>query len=227
MARLSGTRSSLPLFSMPTFWSANSGMNFATGSLSTKWPSSISIMMPTETIGFVMEKIRKIELCAIGADAAGFCLPSASNQPIWPRRATITVAPGRVPLSISRLKASDNRCSRTGERPSASGFPCGSGGVWGAVGCLAAACGVMVSPFALAWLGGILAQNGRVEQGVSCASPLQSGQSLCLKRRGSAATPGPHRSVAQLVEHRSPKPGVAGSSPATPASRVLSNQVPA
>jgi hypothetical protein len=26
------------------------------------------------------------------------------------------------------------------------------------------------------------------------------------------------RSVAQLVEHRSPKPGVAGSSPATPAS---------
>src|SRR6202022_517651 len=28
---------------------------------------------------------------------------------------------------------------------------------------------------------------------------------------------GPYRSVAQLVEHRSPKPGVAGSSPATPA----------
>ena len=26
-----------------------------------------------------------------------------------------------------------------------------------------------------------------------------------------------HRSVAQLVEHRSPKPGVAGSSPVTPA----------
>jgi hypothetical protein len=31
----------------------------------------------------------------------------------------------------------------------------------------------------------------------------------------------PHRSVAQLVEHRSPKPGVAGSSPATPASIIL------
>jgi hypothetical protein len=31
---------------------------------------------------------------------------------------------------------------------------------------------------------------------------------------------GPHRSVAQLVEHRSPKPGVAGSSPATPAREV-------
>ena len=29
------------------------------------------------------------------------------------------------------------------------------------------------------------------------------------------------RSVAQLVEHRSPKPGVAGSSPATPASVTL------
>ncbi len=31
---------------------------------------------------------------------------------------------------------------------------------------------------------------------------------------------GPYRSVAQLVEHRSPKPGVAGSSPATPASEI-------
>ena len=50
------------------------------------------------------------------------------------------------------------------------------------------------------------------------ASPLQSGHGLCLKRRGSAVTSGPYRSVAQLVEHRSPKPGVAGSSPATPAS---------
>src|SRR5215472_9263547 len=33
----------------------------------------------------------------------------------------------------------------------------------------------------------------------------------------------PARSVAQLVEHRSPKPGVAGSSPATPASKALSS----
>src|SRR5688572_24236536 len=31
------------------------------------------------------------------------------------------------------------------------------------------------------------------------------------------------RSVAQLVEHRSPKPGVGGSSPSTPASFVKSN----
>src|SRR5258708_37815072 len=31
---------------------------------------------------------------------------------------------------------------------------------------------------------------------------------------------GSYRSVAQLVEHRSPKPGVAGSSPATPASQI-------
>ena len=108
-------------------------------------------MMPTETIGLVMEKMRKIVSCAIGADAAGLCLPSASNQPIWPRRATITVAPGRVPLSISRLKASDIRCSRVEESPSDSGLACGSGGVCGARGCLAAVCAVMVSPFALVW----------------------------------------------------------------------------
>ena len=52
----------------------------------------------------------------------GFGVPIASNQPIWPRRATITVMPGRVPFSISRLNASDMRCNRTGERPSDSGL---------------------------------------------------------------------------------------------------------
>src|ERR1700733_15104613 len=49
------------------------------------------------------------------------------------------------------------------------------------------------------------------------ASPLQSRRSLCLKRHGSAATQVPCRGVAQLVEYRSPKPVVAGSSPAAPA----------
>src|ERR1700675_3304741 len=124
-------------------------MYFATGSLSRKWPSSASIMMPTETIGFVIEKMRKIEWCAIGAEAAGFCLPSASSQAIWPRRATITVTPGMVPLSMSRLNASDMRCSRTDDSPSDSGFAWGSGGVCGAVVGRAAVCAVMVSPVLL------------------------------------------------------------------------------
>src|SRR5580692_5655597 len=107
-------------------------------------------MMPTETIGLVMEKMRNRVLRAIGAGLAGFCRPSASNQPIWPRRATIMVTPGVVPLSISRLNASDIRCSRTGESPSDSGLASGKGGVRGAAGCLAAVCAVMVSlPLAL------------------------------------------------------------------------------
>jgi hypothetical protein len=38
-------------------------------------------MMPTDTIGLVIEKMRKIESCAIGAAPVGLCLPSASNQP--------------------------------------------------------------------------------------------------------------------------------------------------
>jgi hypothetical protein len=38
--------------------------------------------------------------------------------------------------------------------------------------------------------------------------------------------PVPCRSVAQLVEHRSPKPGVAGSSPATPASISVKDHSP-
>src|ERR1700756_1488754 len=45
-----------------------------------------------------------------------------------------------------------------------------------------------------------------------------------LEGRGSGGTASvPLRSVAQLVEHRSPKPGVAGSSPATPASGQSGN----
>jgi hypothetical protein len=59
-----------------------SRMYFAMGSLSRKVPSSSSIMMPTETIGLVIEKMRNRVLCAIGAGLAGFCRPSASNQPI-------------------------------------------------------------------------------------------------------------------------------------------------
>src|ERR1700681_4472156 len=124
-------------------------MNFATGSLSRKWPSSISVMMPIETIGLVIEWIRKIVFWVIGVEAAGLCLPSASNQPIWPRRATITVTPGTVPLSISRLNASDIRCSRIDESPSDSGFAWGSGGVCGARAGFAAVCAVMVSPVLL------------------------------------------------------------------------------
>src|SRR6266478_5437254 len=106
-------------------------------------------MMPIETIGVVMEKIRKMVLCAIGAEDAGLCLPSASNQPIWPRRATITVTPGTVPFSISRLNASDMRCNRREERPSDSGLAWGSGEVCGAGLCFAAVCAFIVSPVAL------------------------------------------------------------------------------
>ena len=89
-------------------------------------------MMPMETIGLVIEKMRKRVSCAIGAAPAGFCRPSASNQPIWPRRATIMVTPGMVPLSMSRLNASDMRCNRMEESPSDSGLAWGSGGVRGA-----------------------------------------------------------------------------------------------
>jgi len=62
----------------------------------------------------------------------------ASNQPIWPLRATITVAPGRVHLSTSRLKASDNFWRRDGDKPMASGLAWGRDGVCGLAACLAA-----------------------------------------------------------------------------------------
>src|SRR6478609_5035575 len=111
-------------------------------------------MMPTETIGLVIEKMRKMLSCAIGVAAAGLCRPMASNQPIWPLRATITVAPGRVPLSTSRLKASDSFCRREADSPMVSGLACGSDGVCGLVACLAAVWAFMnFSRWALVGLG--------------------------------------------------------------------------
>src|ERR1700733_2565702 len=84
--------------------------------------------------------MRKMLSRVIGALCAGLCRPSASNQPIWPRRATITVPRGMVPLSISRLNASDIRASRVGDSPSDSGLASGSGGVCGVLACLVATC---------------------------------------------------------------------------------------
>src|ERR1700690_3650260 len=139
------------------------------------------------------------------------------------------VTPGVVPLSISRLNASDMRCNRTAESPSDSGLAWGRGGVCGAAGCLAAVCAVMsLSLLLLLLAGSISSGEGQVwrrRAGLNralTASPLQFGLGLCLKRPRSAATLGPHRGVAQLVEYRSPKPVVAGSSPAAPASSLVS-----
>src|ERR1700761_4534865 len=106
-------------------------------------------MTPMETTGLVIEKMRNRVSYAIGAAPAGFCRPSASNQPIWPRRATMMVTPGMVPLSISRRKVSDMRCNRMEESPSDSGFAWGRGGVRGATRGFAAVCAVMVSPLLL------------------------------------------------------------------------------
>jgi hypothetical protein len=52
---------------------------------------------------------------------------------------------------------------------------------------------------------------------VATASPLQTGRCLCLKRQEPPRRKVRCRGVAQLVEYRSPKPVVAGSSPAAPA----------
>src|ERR1700733_6163073 len=106
-------------------------------------------MTPIETIGLVMEKMRKIVSGVIGAFAPGSCLPSTSNQPIWPPLATMMVAPGMVPLSISRWNTSDIRCKRDEDSPSDSGFACGKGGVWGLRAGLVADCADMMSPLTL------------------------------------------------------------------------------
>src|ERR1700682_1511301 len=81
----------------------------------------------------------------------------------------------------------------------------------------------MVFPFAL-----VVCEVWRRTPGLDRAFPadrsgafdrfaLANGASPMLETARIGGDAGIHRSVAQLVEHRSPKPGVAGSSPATPA----------
>src|SRR6185312_11213407 len=151
----------------------------------------------------------------------------ASNQPIWPLRATSTVAPGSVPLSTSRLNASESFSSREADKPMLSGLAWGRDGVCRGLTCFAAVWAFMVFSRVLlsAWMkcgAEVTAWIGHL-----AARLLQTPHGLCLKQRGRAALLRSHRSVAQLVEHRSPKPGVAGSSPATPASQDLASQDPA
>src|SRR5581483_2967288 len=127
--RCIGTRLMEPSRTTPTWLLANDGMYFDSGSLSSTRPCSTSCMMPTETIGLVIEKMRNTLSGRIGASDTGPWRPRQSKCATLPLRPTITTAPGRVPLSISRLNASDSAFSRADEKPRLSGFAFGSGGV--------------------------------------------------------------------------------------------------
>jgi hypothetical protein len=102
-------------------------------------------MMPTETIGLVMEKMRKIELCAIGAEGAGEgSLVDLALEGI------------RHPLQPDRRKAECFRlCLRERGRLRGGGLP--GGGLRGHD----------FSLWLLLGLGRSLAQNGRVEQAIN------------------------------------------------------------
>ena len=103
--------------------------------------------------------------------AAGLCLPSASNQPIWPRRGHHHGHAGDGPLvdvALERIRHPLQSDRREAEQFR---FGLGSGGVCGAAACLAAVCGGHGLSRLLLLLSGwvvgrSLAQNGWVEQGV-------------------------------------------------------------
>ena len=100
------------------------------------------------------------------------------------------VTPGMVPLSISRLNASDIRCSRTGESPSDSGLAWGRGGVCGAAACLAAVCAVMVSlPLALVVVAREVWRRIRVEQGFHGAPRNLADAHIAVLNRALTASP--------------------------------------
>ena len=67
--------------------SANDGMNFETGSFSSKAPSSYSIIAATEVIGLVIENIRTIESLV-------HSVPASRSR--WPAVLWCTTCPPRL-----------------------------------------------------------------------------------------------------------------------------------
>jgi hypothetical protein len=55
----------------------------------------------TDTTGLVIERMRKMASCGIGAAASGRNRPSASNNATRPWRASSTTAPGKRRRSMS------------------------------------------------------------------------------------------------------------------------------
>ncbi len=136
--------------------SANSGMYFASGSVEQQIrPSSTSCMMPIETIGLVIEKMRKMLSRVIGALGAGG-LPAERLEP-----ADLAAAGDQhgdaghgalVDLALERVRHPLQPAWRQSERfrPARRG----SGGVCGTVACFAAACAFMrVSRLILSFAG--------------------------------------------------------------------------
>src|SRR5215831_17765370 len=111
-SRTSSTLPSAPRFSTPTFRSFNSGRNFAAGSEMSSLPSSASIITATETIGLVIEAMRKIESGFIGIRFSRSWKPIASCAAILPSRTIIRTAPGSSPASTRRRSSPANSESR-------------------------------------------------------------------------------------------------------------------
>src|SRR4029079_14933983 len=97
------------------------GRYFETGSLTCILPSSTSIMAATDTIGLVMEYMRKIESGRIGSVATRSRKPKVLVQAILPRRATSITAPGTSPESTYFWVVASMRASWLDDRPTSSG----------------------------------------------------------------------------------------------------------
>src|SRR5436190_12288730 len=120
-------------FGTATLVSAKAGMYFNTGSARLSLPSSTRIMAATETIGLVIEAMRKIASVFIGALASLSRKPKASNIAILPLRAISTTAPGSSLFLTPSSMRSLSRFSRLETKPTSSGdcalgIPCAAAG---------------------------------------------------------------------------------------------------
>ena len=77
--------------------------------------------MATPVIGFVIEKMRKIESRAIGRPLSMSCTPATSTNAILPRRASSATVPASSPSSTIACSPASSRSSRSAESPTSAG----------------------------------------------------------------------------------------------------------
>ena len=104
---------------------SNAGSQRATGSRSWKRPSSYSIISATDAIGLVIEAMRKMASCVIGALPATRS-PNAEKWTTLPRRATSETMPATSRRSTYACSAVSRRASRADDIPTSSGAAVGT-----------------------------------------------------------------------------------------------------
>lgn len=109
----------------------NAGMNFDTGSVSSSFPSSYSIMSAMLVTGLVIDAMRNIVSVRIGVFAATSWNPEACTSTTLPSRAINVTMPPASLRSMKPCMPACSRASRSAETPTEAGVAAAGGATAG------------------------------------------------------------------------------------------------